>query len=62
MRLRDERSARYVFFALASLAVLMGSIDSTIVAVALPQLTDAFQAPLTWVIWTITGYQLVQLV
>jgi EmrB/QacA subfamily drug resistance transporter len=51
-----------VFFTLASLAVLMSAIDSTIVAIAIPQLTDAFQAPLTWVGWTLTGYQLVQII
>ena len=32
--------SRYVFFLLAALAVLMAAIDSTIVAVALPQLTE----------------------
>src|ERR687885_207394 len=60
---RPARSnSRYVFFLLASLAVLMSAIDGTIVAVALPQLTDALHAPLTWVGWTLTAYQLVQVV
>ena len=36
-----ESSNRYLFFLMAALAVLMASIDATIVAVALPQLTDA---------------------
>ena len=40
----------------------MSSIDNTIVAVAVPQLTEAFDAPLVWIGWTITAYQLVQLV
>src|SRR5919109_3099675 len=53
---------RYVFFLLSALAVLMAAIDSTIVAVAIPQLTDALNAPLTWVAWTLTAYQLVQVV
>ena len=53
---------RNVFFALAALAVLMASIDATIVAVAIPQLTAALNAPLTWVSWTLTGYQLVQVI
>jgi EmrB/QacA subfamily drug resistance transporter len=53
---------RYAFFALAAFAVLMSSIDSTIVAVALPQLTSALDAPLTWVGWTLTAYQLVQVI
>ncbi len=62
MRTRGEGSGRYVFFVLASLALLMSSIDSTIVAVAIPQLTGALHAPLTWVGWTLTAYQLVQVV
>ncbi|MBV9172988.1 MAG: MFS transporter [Chloroflexi bacterium] len=53
---------RHIFFVLAALAVLMGSIDSTIVAVAVPQLTGAFNAPLSAVAWTLTAYQLVQVV
>ena len=64
---RPAASARpglvhHLFFVLAACAVLMGSIDSTIVAVAIPQLTTAFNAPLSWVAWTLTVYQLVQVV
>lgn len=40
----------------------MNSIDSTIVAVAVPQLTSALDAPLIWVAWTITAYQLTQII
>jgi EmrB/QacA subfamily drug resistance transporter len=40
----------------------MSSIDNTIVAVALPQLTRALDAPLSWASWTLTAYQLVQVV
>jgi EmrB/QacA subfamily drug resistance transporter len=40
----------------------MASIDATIVAVAIPQLTTALGAPLAWVAWTLTAYQLVQVV
>ncbi|HLH21370.1 MAG TPA: MFS transporter [Chloroflexota bacterium] len=58
----SERVTSYVFFTLSSLAVLMSAIDSTIVAVAIPQLTSSFGAPLTWVGWTLTAYQLVQVV
>jgi hypothetical protein len=50
--------ARHVLFVLASFAALMGSIDSTIVAAAVPQLTTALNAPLAWVAWTLTVYQL----
>jgi MFS family permease len=53
---------RHFVFVLAALAVLMAFIDLTIVAVALPQLTKAFQVPLTWTSWTLTAYQLVQVV
>jgi len=56
----SERVTSYVFFTLSSLAVLMSAIDSTIVAVAIPQLTSSFGAPLTWVGWTLTAYQLVR--
>ena len=54
--------ARHVFFALAAFALLMSSIDTTIVAVAVPQLTTALDAPLVWVSWTLTAYQLVQVI
>jgi DHA2 family multidrug resistance protein len=40
----------------------MASIDATIVAVVIPALTDASSAPLTWVGWTLTAYQFVQVV
>src|SRR5260221_11367024 len=53
---------RHVVFLLAALAVLMGSIDGTIMVVALPQLTDSLHTSLTWVGWTLTSYQLVQMV
>jgi EmrB/QacA subfamily drug resistance transporter len=51
-----------VFFVLAVAATLMNSIDTTIVAVAVPQLTSALNAPLILVAWTITAYQLTQIV
>ena len=59
-----ERSLRFrhIFFVLAVSAVLMNSIDSTIVAVAVPQLTGALDAPLILVAWTITAYQLTQII
>lgn len=53
---------RHIFFVLAVSAVLMNSIDSTIVAVAVPQLTSALDAPLILVAWTITAYQLTQII
>ena len=53
---------QYLFFALAALGVLMASIDSTIVAVGLPDLEHAFNAPLHWVGWTLTAYSLTQII
>jgi EmrB/QacA subfamily drug resistance transporter len=53
---------RHLAFVLAALAVLMGSIDGTITVVALPQLTESLDTSLSWVGWTLTSYQLVQIV
>ncbi|MFN8512886.1 MAG: MFS transporter [Thermomicrobiales bacterium] len=53
---------QYLFFVLAALGVLMASIDSTIVAVGLPNLERGFHAPLHWVGWTLTIYSLVQII
>lgn len=54
-------SARSLFFWLAALSVLMVSIDGTVVAVAIPTLTASLDTSLNWVGWTLTSYQLVQL-
>src|SRR5947209_17773107 len=40
----------------------MSSIDNTIVAVAIPELEKSLDAPLSWISWTLTAYQLVQVV
>jgi EmrB/QacA subfamily drug resistance transporter len=53
---------RHIGFVLAALAVLMGSIDGTIMVVALPELRDSLNTSLSWVGWTLTSYQLVQIV
>src|SRR5215471_11654319 len=53
---------RHVGFFLAALAVLMASIDGTITVVALPQLTESLGTSLALVGWTLTSYQLVQIV
>src|SRR5258708_6227885 len=59
-----ERAAllRHVGFFLAPLAVLMGSIDGTLMVVALPPLTQEPHTSPSWVGWTLTSYQLVQIV
>src|ERR671936_2196854 len=55
-------SARWVFFAASGLALMMFSIDATIVAVALPGMTRDLQTSLAWVGWTLTAYALAQTV
>lgn len=52
----------YGFFALAGLSLLMFSIDSTIVAVALPTMMRELDTSLPWIGWTLTAYTLVQTV
>src|SRR6476659_4253645 len=53
---------RWVFFATAGVALMMFSIDSTIVAVALPTMTADLQTSLAWIGWTLTAYALAQTV
>src|SRR5579859_125314 len=48
----------YLFFALAGVSLLMFSIDSTVVAVALPNMQADLQTSLVWLGWTLTGYML----
>jgi len=48
----------WVIFSVMSVALLMSSVDSTIVATALPTLHESLRASLNWVGWTITAYQL----
>src|SRR5215467_5172323 len=62
MHVRSTGLLRHIGFGLAALAVLMASIDGTITVVALPQLTDSLNASLSWVGWTLTSYQLVQII
>ena len=49
---------RWVIFAVVSMALLMGSIDQTIVATALPRLQRDLHTTVNWSGWTITAYQL----
>lgn len=49
---------RYVFFVVASLALFMWSVDSTIVATALATIQRDMKANLSWTGWVITAYQL----
>ena len=50
----------YFIFAIVGLALLMASIDSTIVAVGLPTLLVDLKTNLALVGWTLTGYQFAQ--
>jgi EmrB/QacA subfamily drug resistance transporter len=54
--------SRYVIFAASSIALLMGSVDSTIVATALHTLTHEMGTSISWSSWAITGYLLGQTV
>ncbi|MGH8279421.1 MAG: MFS transporter [Gammaproteobacteria bacterium] len=47
-----------VIFCVVALALLMSSLDQTIVATALHALQHDLSAPLTWTSWTITAYAL----
>ncbi len=47
---------RYVIFVLAGLALLMSSIDATVVAVAFPRFIRDFHATILWAAWTISVY------
>src|SRR5215212_5301019 len=53
---------RWLFFGLAGLTLLMFSIDSTVVAVALPTLIEDLHTSLVWAGWTLTAYALTQTV
>ncbi len=53
---------RYIFFGLAGLGLLMASIDATIVSIAIPSFITSFDTSLSWVGWTLTAYQLVQVI
>src|SRR5712664_1197036 len=54
------RRRPYLFFALAGVSLLMFSIDSTVVSVALPNMQADLQTSLVWLGWTLTGYMLTQ--
>ncbi|MDT4981039.1 MAG: hypothetical protein QOG07_2918, partial [Pseudonocardiales bacterium] len=53
---------QWLIFAVVSTALLMSSIDSTIVATALPTMRHELHTSLSSVGWTLTGYTLGQIV
>lgn len=48
----------YLVFAIVATALLMSSIDSTVVAVGLSTMMQELNTNLAWIGWTLTGYQL----
>ena len=52
---------RYVVFTIVSLALMMASVDQTIVATALPSLQHDLHAQVNWSSWTLTIYALGQI-
>ncbi|HWO93618.1 MAG TPA: MFS transporter, partial [Dehalococcoidia bacterium] len=60
----DELSQqeKYLLFAVVSLALLVSSMQFSMVSVALPELIDGLGAPLRWVGWVITIFTLAQAV
>lgn len=62
MPLPGRTPGQAVLYALVALALLMSSINLTIVAVALPAMTRSLDTTLAWVGWTLTGYQLMQII
>src|SRR5260221_11171630 len=57
----EALAGRYVVFTIVSLALLMASVDQTIVATALPSLQHDLHAQVNWSSWTITIYALGQI-
>jgi EmrB/QacA subfamily drug resistance transporter len=58
--LDEAVSRRFLIFAIVSIALMMSSVDQTIVATALPALQHDLHAQVNWSSWTITIYSLGQ--
>ena len=58
---RRTRNFAMTFF-ICAMGLFMASIDGTIVATALPRIGDSLHARLNWLGWTITIYQLGQII
>jgi EmrB/QacA subfamily drug resistance transporter len=56
----DAARGRIVVFAVVSIALMMASVDQTIVATALPDIQRDLHAQVNWSSWTITVYALGQ--
>ena len=53
---------RKLIFLIVAMSLAAASMDATIVATALSEIRNDLDAPITWGAWTITGYNLVQVV
>jgi EmrB/QacA subfamily drug resistance transporter len=53
---------RRLIFAIVSLGLFMASVDATIVATALRPIGEELNAPINWTGWTVTIYQLGQII
>src|SRR5579884_4560684 len=49
-----------IIFVIVSLALLMSSIDGTVVAVGIPDMMKGLHTNLVWIGWVLTGYSLTQ--
>jgi EmrB/QacA subfamily drug resistance transporter len=58
--LDEAVSRRFLIFAIVSIALMMSSVDQTIVATALPALQRDLHSQVNWSSWTITIYSLGQ--
>jgi len=52
---------RHVIFGVVAIVILMASIDSTIITVAIPTIRASLHTNIIWTGWTVAGYQLGQL-
>lgn len=57
-----QHPRRWLIFGIVATAMMMGSIDQTVVATALPTLHKVLHAQINWVGWTVTVYQLGQVI
>ena len=58
----DPHPKRRLIFFICAMALFMASVDSTIVATALPRIGSALHARINWLGWTITIYSLGQII
>jgi EmrB/QacA subfamily drug resistance transporter len=58
----EPHPKRRLIFFICAMALFMASVDSTIVATALPRIGSALHARINWLGWTITIYSLGQII